>query len=127
MRGSILALLSLVCAAAIAVVVFMVQSEKGKTSEFTESDKVSESASDGTNSVAPDPDADGDGTGLISASDAATQHAAPKHADAGNSHVVPHAAPLKFPTWPTPKAALVITGEQLGYFEPCGCTANQLG
>ena len=37
------------------------------------------------------------------------------------------ASPLKFPTWPTPKLALVATGEQLGYFEPCGCTDNQLG
>jgi len=36
-------------------------------------------------------------------------------------------APLKFPTWPKPKLALVATGEQLGYFEPCGCTANQVG
>ena len=34
---------------------------------------------------------------------------------------------LQFPTWPRPAAALVITGEQHGYFEPCGCTANQLG
>lgn len=35
--------------------------------------------------------------------------------------------PLQFPEWPQPKLALVVTGEQLGYFEPCGCTANQLG
>lgn len=34
---------------------------------------------------------------------------------------------LSFPEWPKPLLALVITGEQLGYFEPCGCTANQLG
>jgi hypothetical protein len=32
-----------------------------------------------------------------------------------------------FLTWPKPQLALVITGEQHGYFEPCGCTANQLG
>ena len=38
----------------------------------------------------------------------------------------PH-APLQFPTWPKPALTLVITGEQLGYFEPCGCTENQLG
>ena len=42
-------------------------------------------------------------------------------------HVATPVVPLKFPTWPTPKLALVATGEQLGYFEPCGCTANQLG
>jgi hypothetical protein len=34
---------------------------------------------------------------------------------------------LKFPEWPKPMLALVATGEQHGYFEPCGCTANQLG
>ncbi|MBL8817607.1 MAG: hypothetical protein JNL58_16395 [Planctomyces sp.] len=34
---------------------------------------------------------------------------------------------LAFKTWPVPKLALVVSGEQLGYFEPCGCTANQLG
>ncbi len=35
--------------------------------------------------------------------------------------------PLKFPHWPKPRLSLIVTGEQLGYFEPCGCTANQLG
>jgi hypothetical protein len=34
---------------------------------------------------------------------------------------------LAFKEWPAPKVALIVTGEQLGYFEPCGCTANQLG
>ncbi len=29
--------------------------------------------------------------------------------------------------WPVPELALMITGEQHGYFEPCGCTANQTG
>ena len=29
--------------------------------------------------------------------------------------------------WPVPDAALVLTGEQHGYFEPCGCTAGQMG
>lgn len=29
--------------------------------------------------------------------------------------------------WPKPLVALVLTGEQFGYFEPCGCTANQMG
>ncbi|MEY3175791.1 MAG: Hydroxylamine oxidoreductase-linked cytochrome [Planctomycetota bacterium] len=36
-------------------------------------------------------------------------------------------SPLRFPDWPKPSAVLVVTGEQQGYFEPCGCTANQLG
>jgi len=28
---------------------------------------------------------------------------------------------------PTPVAALLISGEQNGYLEPCGCTSGQLG
>ncbi|MFN9826967.1 MAG: hypothetical protein ACK58J_22700, partial [Planctomyces sp.] len=36
-------------------------------------------------------------------------------------------ADLRFPTWPKPSFVLVATAEQRGYFEPCGCTANQLG
>jgi hypothetical protein len=39
----------------------------------------------------------------------------------------PPLPPLQFPEWPKPAAVLVATGEQYGYFEPCGCTANQLG
>lgn len=29
--------------------------------------------------------------------------------------------------WPTPVAALLVSGEQNGYLEPCGCTSGQLG
>lgn len=36
-------------------------------------------------------------------------------------------SPLQFPDWPKPELAIVVTGEQHGYFEPCGCTDNQLG
>jgi hypothetical protein len=32
-----------------------------------------------------------------------------------------------FAGWPVPAAALVISGEQFGYLEPCGCTEGQLG
>src|SRR5262245_3766961 len=40
----------------------------------------------------------------------------------------PEAAEL-FADWPKPAVALVITGQQLGYIEPCGCTGleNQKG
>lgn len=34
---------------------------------------------------------------------------------------------LQFKKWPVPKAALILTGEQHGYIEPCGCTENQSG
>jgi Cytochrome c554 and c-prime len=29
--------------------------------------------------------------------------------------------------WKTPAAAILLTGEQHGYFEPCGCSLHQLG
>jgi hypothetical protein len=29
--------------------------------------------------------------------------------------------------WPTPAGAIIISGEQFGYLEPCGCTQGQLG
>ncbi|MDR3635724.1 MAG: multiheme c-type cytochrome [Isosphaeraceae bacterium] len=32
-----------------------------------------------------------------------------------------------FANWPTPAGALVISGEQDGYLEPCGCTQGQQG
>ncbi len=32
-----------------------------------------------------------------------------------------------FADWPVPLAALLISGEQDGYLEPCGCTSGQLG
>jgi hypothetical protein len=32
-----------------------------------------------------------------------------------------------FAGWPTPAGALLISGEQFGYLEPCGCTQGQLG
>ena len=35
--------------------------------------------------------------------------------------------PATLADWPKPLAALVISGEQLGYLEPCGCTQGQLG
>jgi hypothetical protein len=40
----------------------------------------------------------------------------------------PKAPPL-FDGWPKPALALVVTGQQLGYIEPCGCTGleNQKG
>jgi hypothetical protein len=37
--------------------------------------------------------------------------------------------PALFADWPKPKVALVLTGQQMGYVEPCGCTGleNQKG
>lgn len=41
----------------------------------------------------------------------------------------PPQAPPLFDGWPKPGLALVVTGQQLGYIEPCGCTGleNQKG
>lgn len=33
----------------------------------------------------------------------------------------------QFADWPAPAGALVISGQQNGYLEPCGCTSGQLG
>ena len=42
--------------------------------------------------------------------------------------IVPQAATAaKFETWSKPAAALILTGEQLGYLEPCGCSEKQSG
>jgi hypothetical protein len=46
----------------------------------------------------------------------------PGAADVGNE-----AGAKLFQNWPTPVGALVISGEQIGYLEPCGCTAGQRG
>lgn len=32
-----------------------------------------------------------------------------------------------FDQWGKPQLAILLTGEQHGYFEPCGCSSNQLG
>lgn len=34
---------------------------------------------------------------------------------------------MPWETWPKPQLAFILTGEQHGFFEPCGCTSNQLG
>jgi hypothetical protein len=49
-------------------------------------------------------------------------------ADAGD-HVQPFAedSPALLDGWEKPALAIVLTGEQYGFFEPCGCTENQSG
>ncbi len=124
MRGSILALLSLACAASIGVVVYFVQSQKAETAGLPESGDATESVNENTatSDGGISPDAAGDGTNGNPASDDSSTNPVGEESHAGAD-----ATPLKFPEWPTPKVAVVITGEQQGYFEPCGCTANQLG
>ncbi len=125
MRGSTLALLGLICivAAAVAFVLLRTDSatvapgdaETGNSApRTTENESVphvsTESVDKAENTQSPNlPPVEN------------------KESAGEESHAVTPVVPLKFPTWPTPKLALVATGEQLGYFEPCGCTANQLG
>ncbi len=45
---------------------------------------------------------------------------------APNKPAAPAARP-QFESWPKPKAAFLISGQQHGFFEPCGCTEMQSG
>ena len=57
-----------------------------------------------------------------------TSEQTPDQAVAGESVAAPSKVrELQFLKWPRPAFTIVATGEQRGYFEPCGCTANQLG
>ena len=51
-----------------------------------------------------------------------TSEAAPKTKPSTNAPGNP-----MFAAWPQPLAAIMISGEQLGYLEPCGCTEGQAG
>jgi hypothetical protein len=55
---------------------------------------------------------------------AATPAAKPASGTPGVSQPAPT---KRFADWPTPVGALVISGEQNGYLEPCGCTEGQTG
>ncbi len=50
--------------------------------------------------------------------------AAPKTAAEVEADMVHRNGPI-FEGWPTPKAAIVITGLQAGYIEPCGCSGKE--
>jgi hypothetical protein len=53
----------------------------------------------------------------------------PRQPDSTNDSKPSGTAPPLFDGWPQPQVALVLTGQQLGYIEPCGCTGleNQKG
>ena len=53
------------------------------------------------------------------------EHANTDHSDNPEGGFKPD--PMKCKEWPVPTAALILTGEQHGYIEPCGCTENQSG
>ena len=125
MRGSTLALWGLICivAAAVAFVLFRTDSASNTPGGAEPDDNAAR-----TTENEPVPQVSTESVGK--AEDTKSAKLPPvedKESPGKESQTVTPVAPLKFPTWPTPKLALVATGEQLGYFEPCGCTANQLG
>lgn len=65
-------------------------------------------------------------SGFLNPDDENPDGAGKKSADAGTAAPADLNA-LKFKSWPQPQAALLLSGEQHGYFEPCGCTENQSG
>lgn len=88
-----------------------------------------ETASSDSGPATDDNSGKGPGTPAIDSPDTPSS-STPSEADAAASKTSPAAAhreELAFLKWPKPTFSLVVTGEQLGYFEPCGCTANQLG
>ena len=125
MRSSILALLGLTCAVVAAVVLILLRRDAVSNAPAVAAlnaaiPQKSDSETIASASVQID----------ASANEATSSNLPP--VENKNDAEVAHPAatpvkPLTFPSWPKPKLALVATGEQLGYFEPCGCTANQLG
>lgn len=102
--------------------------ESGMTANRTADDEVSVPANAAVvpETVSPTPGTAADGTGSSTETPGSTTAAAGPTTDSGKS-ASRQVEPLQFPAWPKPRLAFVVTGEQLGYFEPCGCTANQLG
>ncbi|MEZ6062066.1 MAG: multiheme c-type cytochrome [Planctomycetaceae bacterium] len=97
-RGPALALLGIVCLIALLFVALRLRDTSVKSTAV-------DSVPEGAASDVPD------------ASPATAEAAAPVHSD-----VVP-----VWNEWPAPQLGLLVTGEQHGYFEPCGCTSNQMG
>ena len=60
-------------------------------------------------------------------SQAKIKQADPKGSTVPSTSERPAHVEALFADWPTPAAALVISGEQFGYLEPCGCTEGQHG
>jgi len=69
------------------------------------------------------------GSGLIGDGDGPPAGAEPDDVTkpTGESTGKPAPARPTFDDWPAPAAVLVLTGEQHGYIEPCGCTPKQSG
>ena len=125
MRGSTLALLGLICIVAAAVAFVLLRTDSATVAPGDAEPRDNAPRTTENESV---PHESTESVGKADNTQSANLPPVEDKESAGEeSHAVTPVAALKFPTWPTPKLALVATGEQLGYFEPCGCTANQLG
>ncbi len=156
MRGPVLALLGVICLVALLLVALKLRGDADVTNRGeanTGAAKQSDGDSSGDSLPIPAATA-GDDTADTHTADTHTAdthtadthtagtHSADAHtADAytaDGTAVAEHAAaasdpPVRtdvVPVWderPQPQLALLVTGEQHGFFEPCGCTSNQMG
>ncbi|MCA9033871.1 MAG: hypothetical protein KDA91_02015 [Planctomycetaceae bacterium] len=133
MRGSSLVAIGIILLVGALALVFLFpdQAPDGATNREPESNVVTDSP--GEKNSSPVASAESSESKSHAAADPEPQESTNAKSTAGHDETsdqqkfVPRKEELKFVSWPVPKAGLVITGEQLGYFEPCGCTANQLG
>ena len=128
MRGSSLALLGFVCLFAAAVVFIMLRNDQLADAPLVGTPQGADAQLPRNESALPETTSPAVGeSGGVRSQAPESDSTLPSHDSAEVAHAAVPVAPLKFPMWPSPQLALVATGEQLGYFEPCGCTANQLG
>ncbi|HEV3444105.1 MAG TPA: multiheme c-type cytochrome [Gemmataceae bacterium] len=64
---------------------------------------------------------------LVSVAAAAGFFMAPLLRQESDPSVTPPAGPPTFSNWPKPDVALMLSGEQYGYMQPCGCSEPQKG
>ncbi len=125
MRSSILALLGLTCAVAAAAVLILLRRDAVSNAPAVAAPNAAIPQKSDSETIASA------SVQIDASANEATSSNLPPVENKNDAEVAHPAAtpvkPLTFPSWPKPKLALVATGEQLGYFEPCGCTANQLG
>ena len=125
MRSSTLALLGLTCAVVAAVVLILLRRDAVSNAPAVAAPNAAIPQKSDSETIASA------SVQIDASANEATSSNLPPVENKNDAEVAHPAAtpvkPLTFPSWPKPKLALVATGEQLGYFEPCGCTANQLG
>ena len=69
----------------------------------------------------------GDGSGAGTKTETAKSVTTTDAAKSGTGHKASTTLQPPLADWKTPAAAFLLTGEQHGYFEPCGCSLHQLG